>query len=525
MKVHRRLWTRDGAAFLGVACLVVAVSLRGLLSRDIDTPDSSMHLLDGYFFYDLFRDHPHAHLALYALHYYKQYPALGFVFWPPLFSLALGVVFFLTGPGMLGARLCVAGFGLLFGLSFYIILRRRFPPCLAFCASAAAVTMPGMARSLNQLLLELPAVAVMCLAVVSYYFMADRIAADRISGQTSFVRPLLCGAACAAVIYAKQPGWFLYPALAVDVLVLRRELLPRRELWIAAATLALLCLPLALFTLTYGHANLAQSIGSNTRSIMSSYQAVPRASVAAWIFYPRLAASSLNPAVLVFGVGALCFGLMDRSFLRNNAFWVAWFLLAYGSLSFYDNRQARLAAFWWPAWVALAAALVQTGMQQLPRGKVWLLPALLLLPVPGDLWTAWHTDYAEFRGEGPVVAHLFAAGAPGNILLLGEFKQVSTALIRANDPHRAVQVIRGDKLLARGASLDAVCRRYRIGTVLIESAQADAVPLSSGQARDLKPLGSEFFFKQGAVYRASSFRYTGPVDATMADVLLADDGS
>ncbi len=524
MKQQQSIWNSirsgDGAALLGVALLVVAASMRGLLSGEMDTPDSSMHLLDGYFFYDLFRDHPHAHLAHYALHYYKQYPALGFVFWPPLFSIVLGVFFLVTGPGMVSARLCLVCFGLVFGLSLYAILRRRLPPFLAFCAAAAAVTMPGMTRSLNQLLLELPAVAVMCLAVASYYFMVDRMAA-----QKSIVRPLLCGAACAAVIYTKQPGWFLYPALALDVLVLRRQLLRRRELWIATVALTVLCLPLAAFTLTYGHANLAQSIGSNTRSIMSSYQAIPRTSAAAWLFYPRLAASSLNPLVLVFAFAALVLAIARRRFFAGNVLWFSWFVLAYLSLSFYDNRQARLAAFWWPAWVALAAAAVQVGIEHLPRGKAWLLPALLLLPIPAELWTAWHTEYAEFRGEGPVVAHLFAAGRPGNILLLGEYKQVSTALIRENDPDRVVQVIRGDKLLASGESLDSMCRRYKIGTVLIESAQTSAAPLSHDEGGDLTPLASDLFSKGGVVYRASSYRYTGPVEGTMADVPLGDGAS
>ena len=520
MKQHRSFWNENRAALFGVALLVVAASLRGLLSSNVDTPDSSMHLLDGYFFYDLFRDHPHAHLAQYALHYYKQYPALGFVFWPPLFSFVLGAFFLVTGPGMLSARLCLVCFGLVFGFSFYAILRRRFSPLLAFCAAAAAVTMPGLTRSLNQLLLELPAVAMMCLAVASYYFMVDRMTA-----QKSVVRPLLCGAACAAVIYTKQPGWFLYPALATDVLVLRRQLLRRREIWIAAAALTVLCLPLAAFTLTYGHANLAQSIGSNTRSIMSTYQAIPRASVAAWLFYPRLTASSLNPLVLVFALAALVLAVARRRFLTGNVLWFSWFVLAYLSLSFYDNRQARLATFWWPAWVALAAAALHAGLQHLPRGKAWMLPALLLVPIPAELWTTWHTDYAEFRGEGPAVAHLFAAGPPGNILLLGEYKQVSTALIRENDPDRVVQVIRGDKLLASGENLDSVCRRYKIGTVLIESPQTDATPLSHGESGNLKPLANDLFSKGGIVYRAISYRYTGPVEAIMAEVPLGDDAS
>jgi hypothetical protein len=522
MKLRARLLSGDGLAAFGIVLLLLYVSFPGMRSRDIDTPDSGMHLMDGYFIHDMLHDHPHVHIHGYILDYYRQYPALGLMFWPPLFSVVLGVFSFLVGPHVLAGRICILFFGGVFSLSFYTILRRRFPPLLSFAATAAAVMTPGIAWSFNEIMLELPALAMMCVAILAYHHLVDSV--DR--GQPSTARALLCAAACAAVIYTKQPAWFLYAALFADFLALHRRHLSNPQVWITVGATAAFCLPLLIFTLTYGHANLAQSVGSNTKLIMSGYESLPRWSIGAWMFYPRLAVSSLSPVVLLAGLCALILAVTRPHFLQANALWVAWFLLAYVTFSFYDNRQSRFSIFWWPSWVFLSAACFQAVISKISTRGAWLVPLLLLAPLPREMQHSWGTRYAEFSQERPAIAHLFAHGRPGNILLFGKDMQVFIALIRENDTARGTHAIRGNRALKDGRGIEAVCRMYRIGVVLVELRGTEPVAQQGAlsdlnNSRSFGLVDDNTFFRAGVPYRIVTYRYLGPFDMQMAEIPLS----
>ena len=522
MKLRARLLWRDCLAAAGIILLLVCVSVSGIRSRDIDTPDSGMHLMDGYFIHDLLHDHPLIHIYGYTLGYYKQYPALGFMFWPPLFSVVLGIFSFFGGPHVLTARICILFFGGVFALSFYTILRRQFSSLLSFSATAAAVATTGIAWSFNEVMLELPALAMMCLAILAYYRLVDSL--DR--EQPRAARALLCAAACAAVIYTKQPAWFLYGALLADFLASHRRHFSNPQVWIAVGATAVFCLPLAIFTLTYGRANLAQSVGSNTKLIMSSYGSLPRWSVGAWMYYPRLAVPSLSVIVLLAGLCALVLAALTRPFLRANALWVAWFVLAYATFSFYDNRQARFSIFWWPSWIFLSAAFLQVLTNRISTRVAWLMPLLLLAPLPFQIHQAWGANYAEFSQERPAVVNLFAHGNPGNILLFGRDAQVFIALIRESDAARVTHAIRGNRALKAGRGIEAACRMYRIGVVFVELPGTESVDQQSGLAdlndpRSFRQLDDNTFIRIGVPYRIVTYRYLGPVDVQMAEAPLS----
>jgi len=516
-----RISRRDGLAVVVILLIVLCASLPNLRSGDIDELDAAHHIMDGYFFYDLFHDLPRHHLQQYALDYYKQYPALGFVFWPPLFPFVLGAFDTLFGPHVLTARLCILFFGEVFALAFYFILRRTCPLSLSLAAIAATVFAPGIFWSFNEVMLELPTLAVMCLAVLAFLHMIDR--ADSPTGTG---RALLCAIACAAVIYAKQPAWFLYPALLTVALVHRR-IFRKPEPWIAMAAIAVFCIPLVVFTLKFGHADLAQSVGNNTKLIMPTYQALPRWSVAAWSFYPRLAWPLLGPVVVLLACGALVLAVFRRDFLRAHILWVAWFLFAYVTFSYYDNRFARHSTFWWPAWIALAAACLNFAAKLAPPLAARALPLVLLLPLPWLVRKDRSQDYTDLRQQRHTVAGLYAHSDPGNILLIGAYKQAFVALIREYDAGRKDHVVRGDTLLQEGEDLNGICRRYRIGVVLFAPPQGDGLPLrpellALTASPAFQPLEDTSYLHRDEQHKVLAFRYTGPVDAKMADLPLSD---
>jgi len=523
--VVRYVKSRDGAlnllALVMIVACVILVSLPTLRSPDIDDLDSAHHLVDGYFFRDLIVDHPVSHLEAYALGYYKQYPAMGFIFWPPFFSLVLGLFCLVGGAHVLTARICLLFFGIVFSWSLYAILRRRFSIWLSLCATVAAIVMPGLAWDFNQLMLEMPTLAMMCLATLAYLHVVDHL-----EEKSSIGRGLLCACCCAAVIYTKQPAWFLYPAIGIDFLLLHRRFVTKLEVLVTVVTTFLLCLPLVAFTLTYGRADLSQAVIQDPRlkaALNNHY--LPRWSIEAWTFYPNYALSLVNPTILLLVVGAIVLAFLSYRFRRDYTLWLAWFVLGYLTLSYYDNRRPRFAAFWWPSLIVLAAGFMCVLMERAPRKWAWTLPVLLLLPVPFQLRENFQTAYTDYVGVQPPIDELFSLGNPGNVLAFGYDKQVFVAIIREHDVNRQVHIVRGERLLATGATMADVCKRYRIQTVLIELTPTDSMDeykeLSNTSL--FKPIEKSSFLRRGITMPVLGYRYLGPTDATMADIPLSKD--
>ena len=262
----------------------------------------------------------------------------------------------------------------------------------------------------------------------------------------------------------------------------------------------MLCLPLVAFTLTYGRADLSQAVIQDPRlkaALNNHY--LPRWSIEAWTFYPNYALSLVNPTVLLFLVGAIVLAVVSFRFRREYVLWLAWFALGYLTLSYYDNRRPRFAAFWWPSLIVLAAGFMWVLMERVPRKWAWTLPVLLLLPVPFQLREDFHTEFTDYVGVQPPITALFEQGNPGNVLAFGYDKQVFVAIIREHDVNRQVHIVRGERLLATGATMADVCKRYRIQTVLIELTPTQ----SKDQYKELsntshfKPIEKSSFLRRG----------------------------
>ena len=522
MHALKRLWSKDGAAVLFVLLLAGVLSWSRLHVSDFDEDDAARHVMDGYFFNDLIHDHPTHHLGSYTFEYFRQYPSVGFVFWPPFYAFVLGCFCLVGGPHVVTARVCLLFFGAVFGVSFYALMRRRLPVLLSFAATAAAMTVPGVSWSYEVLMLELPTLAVMGVAMLAYFHVTDHLAE-----KTSVPRALVCALACAAVVYTKQPAWFLYLALLVDFVVLHRKYVRKAEVWIAIGATGLLCVPLLLFMMKFGHDNFAQSVGSATHVIMKDYQSLPRWSIAAWTYYPGMAGRLLNPVVLALAIVALGLACIRSGFARANAVWIAWFVLAYVTFSFYDNRSDRNATFWWPAWVALAAAGLYVVMQRLPARSARFAPLVLLIAVPFQVAQAVRTDHVYLRGQQAAVAKVFESGDTGNVVVFARDEYLLITLAREHDPKRASYVLRGPKLMDAGYSLDEICREFRVKTVVVEEPAAEDASdkpglseLRTGAA--FNKAGDAALSSAGSPYKLAMYRYDGPINPQMAEVPLSN---
>src|SRR5678815_5209908 len=89
------LWSR--VAVLAILfCAVFVLSYHTLGMQTIEGLDPAHTIMDGLYFRDLIIDHPLNPIS-YTLSYYRQYPALGFLFWPPFFPFVLGLGFLVGG--------------------------------------------------------------------------------------------------------------------------------------------------------------------------------------------------------------------------------------------------------------------------------------------------------------------------------------------------------------------------------------------------------------------------------------------
>jgi 4-amino-4-deoxy-L-arabinose transferase-like glycosyltransferase len=343
--------------FAPIAILLVAVFLltyQTLGMRAIEGLDAAHTIMDGFFFRDLMTDLP-MNPAAYTLDYYRQYPALGFLFWPPLFPFVLGIAFFIGGLDIRLAHWCLMGFGWLLAVMTYLIARRKLSRTMSVLAALVIVTTPIVGRQFNILMREVPALA---MAMATFYLYL------RFVETPSWKRSVGLAVVGAAALYTKQTILFIYPVLAIDALWNRRHLLRDKRLWTAVGLMAVLAAPLVLFTLTVAKVNLDQSLGSDPKLNMLG---VDRWNLVAWTYYPLALFRILNPVILVLCALALLYAIRSRQFLRENVLWVSWIVVWLAVFSWILAKETRHTLLWTPGWCMLAVLYLNELRSRAPR--------------------------------------------------------------------------------------------------------------------------------------------------------------
>ncbi len=500
--------------FLLLIAAALLISLPAIRSDYIDDLDSAHHIMDGYFFRDAMRDLPVRHPVEYAITYYKQYPALGFVFWPPLYPFVEGVFFLLGGMNLTAARLCLFSFTALLAVLGYM-LARRGGLARGYSVGAAMLILltPSITRLSQMIMLEVPVLAMALLALFAY----QRAVEGR---NVTWPKLLALVTACVAAVYTKQPIAFLLPVLGLDIAVNHREMVRDRRVWIAAAALVVLLLPLAAFTLTVGSVGMTQAFG-NDKSVVYGFRPPDRWTLEAWTYYFRLLPGLLNPVVLVLGIASLVYGFFHRSFLRANLVWFGWVGCWWLMFSWFLNKQPRYAALWIPGWVMLAVAFTF----EVAKRKNFRLPAYVVLGIALliGMNSARSIKPRGFRGMDRIVTAVLNGEPKGNIVYFGDYRQLFVPYVRMLDSSRKVHVLQGDKALSEVPDIAALCRDYKAGFVFSE-ADAGAIPLAVANRLD----GDQVFRRVmetsidtgKSPVRIIIYAYTGPMAASMRSIPL-----
>ena len=274
---------------------LLAVAAFGFATSPLDGgywwSDGPRHALDGAFLLDAARDMPVRDPLGYASAYYLRYPALTIPFYPPLVHAVIALAFGVFGVSSLVAQAVVAcfHFGLL--VATFLLARRWLKPPYAFGAALVAGAGPEVLTWGRQVMLDVPAYALLVAAVLAFVRWLD---GGRAATPYAWVALLL------AAIYAKYNTAFILAPFAIALIASRGWAWTRdRRLRMAALAATVLLVPAAVMLVKFGGGNFASVVGSQSTDL-------PRASIGAWTFYLAALPNQVGwPALLLAPIGAV----------------------------------------------------------------------------------------------------------------------------------------------------------------------------------------------------------------------------
>ncbi len=244
---------RDMVCLLLLAVAVFVLFKTSPKQGDFWWSDAPRHAMDGAFYYDMARAMPIGHLKQWAINYYLQYPAVTVLTYPPLFALVEAVFFAIFGVTHYAAQLTVSVFFLAAAWGAYFLARRWVGRLTALSAALLFIGTPVMVLWGRQVMLEIPTFAFL---LWSAYFFFRYL--DSTSPRDLYLTVVLVlGAA-----YTKQPAVFILLAYLLTLYAVYKNALFRRaEFWWSGVVFVLGIVPLGLFTLLWGRANVQQAVG------------------------------------------------------------------------------------------------------------------------------------------------------------------------------------------------------------------------------------------------------------------------
>jgi len=502
-----------------VTVLVMACALSGwsLNREQIDGLDQAHNVMTSIFFYDMARDLPSNPIG-YTFEYQRQYPALGLTFWPPLFHATAGTVMLATGPDLLAVRLTMVLFTTLFAVAMFYAVRRGSSVLSAVLAVGLALSTAVMFDLTNTTMLEVPSMAMSFLALWLYRHVTTQ------GEWTHWSQAVLAGALCAAIAYTKQPAVFVLAAMGIDLLISHRHLLKDRRTWLAAATTAVLMLPLAAFTLKYGRVNIAQSIGNQGNIYVDHHRVADRWSPEGWTYYLELIPTQFAIPVLCCAAAGFLVVLSSRNRMKEHGLWLWCLICWYLMFSYFDNKQVRFVAYATPFLAILAttfASWLATNVR--PVG----IAAMLVLAGLGINSARLNAMNAPrgYDGIRPLLVTCLEENEPGNLGCFGEDHHLFTAQLRLLDPERQRFNVRGDDALRETElSLVDALHDFQIRWLIVQP-ENEAGQIALAQIREQPELFTSLSEIQEMdngkkSFAVQVFRFDGDLAAEMKPVVL-----
>lgn len=434
---RKRRWA-EAAAALAVFLLAAAFLYRHApVAGDFAWSDAPRHALNGIFVHDLLAALPVADPRAFAVDYYLRYPALTILFYPPLFYGVLALAYAALGfshPVAQGTVLaCAAAMGWL----YFCWARRYLPPLWALAAGLLLIGAPEITVWGRQVMLDIPAYAWLVAMVLAFTRYLDQ------RGPRALYASVLL---FAAALYTKQTPLFVAPALAMGLMALHgRQVLRRREIWLAALLGVVLLAPLVLLQLKFGQVNSASLLGKSER------EDLPRQSIAAWTYYASVLPTQLGWPTLLLSLAYLA-GCLRWPAWRlpraHMAFLLAWLVIGYLFFSFIMVREPRhdlMVLLPLPLFAVLAVRQLVQGSRLGASAAV----AVLVLALGTLAWSATERNVPFVRGYRDAAHYVQQQAPPDSVVLFsGNLDGTFIFNMRAGS-RRDLRVARADKLLFR----------------------------------------------------------------------------
>jgi hypothetical protein len=460
-----------GGRPVGVAAILVAACTALLLTAPVNGDfwwsDAPRHALNGVFVRDIIAAHPIHQPMQWAIDYYLRRPALTIMFYPPLFYVAEAVTYTFLGVSQFAAQLTVTLFILLLSASSYRLARLILPRWSAVGASLLVIGTPEAALWGRQVMLDLPAYALIAASAVylAYYVRNGRPYSIYVAA-----------AFLLAAIYTKYNAGFIAPALAAAFVMAKGRAAFKDRHALAAGVLAVVGLLPAIFILTrFGSQNL--------KSMSGLSGTLPLNSLDCWLYYLEVLPAQLGWLTTLLCAGG-CMVLVHRVF-RGRVRWpsgllLAWLLVGYVFFSLISLKEPRDSLM---VLLPLAVAAPLCLLVMLPGrlgelaglglGAGTMLYTLIVYPVP------------RIEGYHEIVSYL-AKNVPidGMVVYFGYRDGNLIFDLSARTGRPDITVVRVDKLL-----LSAPVGERRRG---IQQADYDEAAI----ARMVRDLGASYLIVQ-----------------------------
>ena len=421
------------ACFLVLLAVIAAIYISLPKHGDIHWPDASRHALNGAFVLDFLRAVPFHHPVDFAYDYYRQYPALTILFYPPLFYVVLAVVYAFLGVSEASALITELAFLLLLAWGAFRLSRHWLEPLSALAVALLMLGAPQLAFWGQQVMLDVPAYA--------FLVWAGEFLVRYLSNRS---KAALYGAVAATVaaIYTKYNAVFFAAVLGACVIYLHGWRVLRDGTVLRAAALGCVSLlPIVAIFFAFAGYDLEQA-GSVPGS-------ATRWSIAGLTYYLRIMPSVLSwPTVSLacLYVLALPFAPMFRLPRADAVFLSAWIVAGYGFYSMIALKEPRDILFITYPFVLAAILLLDRLLAQF-RYRF----AVVLTFAAGVLTQTLLNCTVPFVSGVRQAAEVVAAIAPPdtNIGFWGALDGTFIYAMRAYSGRPDLGVVRIDKLLFR----------------------------------------------------------------------------
>ncbi len=435
-RLNLESWRRaafDHRIYIFILLVITLGMYFGLAKRgDIDWPDASRHALNGAFVLDFIEQLRWRHPVEFAYDYYRQWPALTILFYPPLFYVVLAAVYAVLGVSEASALLTELTFLFLLAWGAFRLSRHWLDPPPALAVALLLLGAPGLAFWGRQIMLDVPAYAFLVWA-------AEFLVRHLKSGQRwTLFAAVICAV---AAVYTKYNAVFFVVPIAISLAYAYGWRVFRQRAVLQAAALGgVLLLPLVGIFFAFGSYNLGQAAalpgtGASRWNIAElTYYARIMPSVISW---PTLALACLYVLALPFAP-TLRLARADAIFLGS------WLLVGYAFYSMIAVKEPRHILFiTYPLALAAVLAIDRTLATFSLRYGVSLAFAGAVLAM--TLTTSTVPAVAGMREAAEAVAQL--APPETNVAFWGSRDGTFVYAMRAYSGRPDLGVVRLDKIL------------------------------------------------------------------------------